>query len=141
MQLKIILDVNIILSAIIKDSITRKVIFESGHTFYFPEYAFKKIEKYKDYILAKSGLEAEEFSNLLKSLFKHIEIISTGNLADSWEKSMDIIEKIDSEDVVFIAAALTIQDAAIWSDDNHFDKQNAVKVLKTKDMIEFIKGK
>ena len=136
--MKIILDVNVILSAILKDSITRRIIFKSKHHFYFPEYAFEKIEKHQDYIIEKSRLEKEEFSTLLKRLFKHIEIIPTINLEEHWLKSTRIMEEIDPEDVVFIAAALSIQCAVIWSEDKHFNKQKVIKFLKTKDMMRLM---
>ena len=45
------------------------------------------------------------------------------------------MEHIDPEDIVFIATALSISDSAIWSDDGHFEKQDKVKVLKTKDVV------
>ena len=52
-----------------------------------------------------------------------------------WDKAKEIMEDIDKEDVVFIAAALSQENSIIWSDDKHFEKQDKVLVLKTKDMV------
>ena len=41
------------------------------------------------------------------------------------------MEKIDKEDVIFIATALAYN-ATIWSDDTDFQKQNKIKILTTK---------
>ena len=42
---------------------------------------------------------------------------------------------IDKEDIIFIATALGIEDSVIWSDDRHFERQNKIKILKTKEII------
>jgi len=133
--MKVILDVNVILSALIRDSATRKIILNSRSDFYFPEPSLDKIRKYKDYILKKSGLDEEEFKELIAILFKYIRIVPAEEIKKNRSESKKIMEHIDPEDVVFIAAALSIPDSAIWSDDRHFEKQHKVKVLKTEDLI------
>ena len=134
--MKIILDVNVILSALIRDSTTRKIILNSKFDFYFPEPSLHKIRKYKDYILEKSGLSEEEFDKLMATLFKYIKLMSTEEIGKNWDEAKKIMEHIDPEDVVFIAAALSMEDSVIWSDDGHFEKQDKVKVLKTKELFE-----
>ena len=53
------------------------------------------------------------------------------------EEAAKIMDKIDPDDTKFIAAALATN-SDIWSDDKHFEKQNKVKVWKTKDLIRFL---
>ena len=132
--MKVILDVNIILSALIRDSTTRKIILNSEFDFYFPELSLHKIRKYKDYILEKSGLSEEEYDKILAILFKYIQLVPTEEIEKNWDEAKKIMEHIDKEDVVFIATALSIEDSVIWSDDRHFEKQDKVKVLKTKEI-------
>ena len=139
--MNIILDLNILLSALIKDSITRKTIVSSNLRFYFPEPSLDKINKYKNYIIQKSGLSETEYLRGLTILFDHIQLVSKGEIIDKWNKAKEIMEKIDSEEVVFIALALKIKDSIIWSDDTHFTKQNIIRVIKTKEIIKlFEKG-
>ncbi len=139
--MKIIVDVNVILSALIRDSFTRKLIIEAGHDLYFPKISFEKLFKYKDYVIKKSGLSEEIYTNILKILFRHIRIISTEKIMKSWKKAKRIMEDIDREDVIFIAAALEIDSAAIWSDDRDFEKQNNIKILKTRDMAQLFSSR
>ncbi len=134
--MKVIPDVNVILSALIRDSITRKIILNSEFDFYFPEPSLYKIRKYKDYVLEKSGLTEEEYNKVIATLFKYIKLVPTEEIEKNWDESKKIIEHVDTEDVVFIATALSISDSVIWSDDRHFEKQNKVKSLKTKDIIK-----
>ena len=133
--MRIILDVNVILSALIRDSTTRKIIFNSQFDFYFPEPSLHKIRKYKDYILEKSGLTEKEYDKLMAILFKYIKLVPTEEIRKNWGKAKKIMGHIDKEDAIFIAAALSIRDSIIWSDDKHFKKQDKVKVLKTGDMV------
>ena len=130
--MKVITDVNVILSALIRDSTTRKIILNSEFDFHFPEPSLHKIRKYKDYILEKSGLTEEEYNKLMATLFKYIKLVPSEEIEKNWDEAKKIMEHIDPEDVVFIATALSITDSAIWSDDRHFEKQDKVKVLKTK---------
>ncbi len=133
--MKIILEVNVILSALTRDSTTRKIILNSEFDFYFPEPPLHKIRKYKDYILEKSGLSEEEYNKLMATLFKYIKLVPTEEIEKNWSEAKKIMEHIDPEDVVFIATALSISDSVIWSDDRHFERQDKIKVLKTEDMI------
>ena len=79
----IIIDVNILLSALIKNSTTREIIIKSGQDFRFPEISLHKIRKYKDLILEKSGLSESEFLIIFNNLFKFIRIIPTEELLKS----------------------------------------------------------
>jgi len=133
--MKIILDVNVILSALIRDSTTRKIILNSQFDFYFPEPSLHKIRKYKDYILEKSGLSEEEYNKIMEILFKYLKLVPTEEIVKNWDEAKKIMEHIDPEDVVFIATALGIHDSVIWSDDRHFEKQDKIKTLKTEDVI------
>ena len=133
--MKIVIDLNIILSALIRDSTTRKIILNSQFDLYFPEPSLHKIRKYKNYILEKSGLTEEEYDKIMATLFKYIKLVPIEEIEKNWNEAKEIMEHIDKEDVVFIATALSIADSVIWSDDRHFEKQDKVKVLKTKDMV------
>ena len=132
----IVIDVNVLLSALIKDSTTREIIVKSGQDFYFPELSLNKIRKYKELILKKSGLSELEFLVILHNLLRFVRIIPIEEILKNRDKAKEIMEYIDPEDVIFIAAALNYNDAIIWSDDKHFDKQNEVLVLKSRQIIE-----
>lgn len=133
--MNVILDVNIILSALIRDSTTRKIILNSQLNLYFPELSLHKIRKYKDYTLKKSGLTEKEYDKIMATLFKYIRLVPSEEIKKNWSEANEIMEHIDKEDVVFMATALSIADSVIWSDDRDFEKQNKVKVLKTEDMV------
>lgn len=131
----IIIDTNIIISALIKDSITRKIIIESGLSFAYPEISIMEIRKYEEIILKKSGYSKEEFELILNKLLEYINLIPIGLINNKLNEAKEIMLNIDINDAIFIAAALSFK-SQIWSDDSDFDKQNKIKIIKTKDMIK-----
>ena len=134
--MKIVVDVNIILSALTRDSSTRMLILESGHDLYFPEPSLDKIMKYKDYVIEKAGLREGVFLDLVQTLFKYIRVVPTKEILKHWDEAKETMGRIDQEDVTFIATALGLDDSIIWSNDKDFEKQKKVKVFKTKDVVE-----
>ncbi|MBT4136203.1 PIN domain-containing protein [archaeon] len=130
----IVIDTNIFISALIRDNLTRELIFNFKYNLLFPEFEFEEIFNHKKEILRKSKLTDYEFNILLLRLLKKVKIIRTKRIIENREEAKKIIEKIDPNDVIFIATALTFN-CPIWSDDKHFQKQNKVKVLTTKDII------
>jgi len=48
------------------------------------------------------------------------------------------MDKIDPDDTIFVALGLSIKNNGIWSDDKHFEKQDRIKVWKTKDLLNYI---
>ncbi len=136
--MKIIVDVNVLLSALIRDSTTRKIILQSDFDFYFPEPSMHKIRKYEAYILQKSGLSEKEYNILVARLFRYITLVPVEKVKSSWSDAVQVMGRIDEEDVVFIAVAMLVDDSIIWSDDKDFDRQKRIKVLKTADMVKFV---
>lgn len=133
---RIILDVNIVLSAIIKDSFTREFITKSEHEFWFPEQALDRIKKYKDLIIKKSGLNPKELDSLFEMFFEQVNIAPRGKTDINLAKAKEVMEHIDKEDVLFIACALSISDSVIWSNDKHLKKQKLVRVYTTKELLK-----
>jgi predicted nucleic acid-binding protein len=90
-------------------------------------------------IIEKSGIKKKEYLTLMQKLFRYIEIIPENKTSLNIEKASKIIGHIDPKDVIFVATKLCVKNSIIWSDDNDFDKQNKVKFIKTKGIIEIFK--
>lgn len=133
--MNIVVDVNALISGLLKNSTSRHLIVNSNQEFYFPEPSLQKIRKYKDYLLGKTGYSELEFLVIFHYLLKFIKVIPTEEILQHWDEAKKIMEHIDPEDVTIIAAALSQENSVIWSDDAHFDQQDKVFVLKTRDMI------
>jgi len=136
--MKLVIDSNIIISALIKDSTTREIILKSGIEFYHPKISLSNLEKYREEIVQKSGINNKEYENLIGSLFENIIFIEKEDFLDKVEEGKIIIGNIDMEDVSFIALALSIDNDGIWSEDKHFKKQDRVKVFTTEELMKEI---
>jgi predicted nucleic acid-binding protein len=133
-----VIDTNILISALIKDGTTRKILLNSRFNFIFPEYGLREIYFYKDYIVKKSGIYEKEFDRLLLRILKYVKLVPLDIIKKFRKLADNIMGQIDKKDTVFIATALAFA-CPIWSNDIHFKKQNKVKILTTKDIIKLIK--
>ncbi len=132
----LIIDTNILLAGLIKDSTVRKIIVESGWEFYYPEMSFHEVRKYKDLVLEKSGMSEEEYTELLNRLLKHITLVPEEQIKPKIEEADKFLGNVDPDDVIFLATAFGIDNSKIWSDDPHLEKQNKVRVFKTRHIVK-----
>ena len=136
--MRLVIDTNIIFSALIKDSTTRRILLTSKFDFFVPEYVFIEIQKHSEEILEKSGYGQDDFDTMLDTLISNINVIPTEEFKNYIPKAFKIMKDIDEDDTSFLALAIMINGDGIWSNDPHFDKQNKIKVWKTKDIIKFL---
>ncbi|MEK6853044.1 MAG: PIN domain-containing protein [Nanoarchaeota archaeon] len=137
--MKLVLDANILISALIKDSVTRKIIFISRIIFYIPDFTLDEVLRYKDYIREKSKLSKSKFNELLSLILKYIIVIPFPVYSKHIKEAEQIIGNIDEQDIPYIALALAIKADGIWSEDSDFKKQKKVKVLTTKELINYLR--
>ena len=83
------LDTNILISALIRNFITRKIIIESCLDFVY-----------------------------LEEILIPLQI-----LEPKIKEARDSMKYLDRKDTVFLAAALALEKATLWSDDKYFEKQ------------------
>jgi len=131
-------DTNIIIAALIKNGIIRKILTDFKINFLFPDYGIGEIYKYKEEIKTKANMNEKEFNILLLRILKYIKLVPLDIIAKHKEESDNIMKNIDKDDSVFIATALAFN-CSIWSEDNHFKKQNKIKVITTKDLLKILK--
>jgi len=84
--MNIVIDTNILTSALIKDSKTRSLIIKSNQTFLLPEFELIEIKNHKPEILRKSGLSDMEFNSLFVNMLKYVKIIkciSNGHMSEA----------------------------------------------------------
>ncbi len=136
--MRLIVDTNIILSALLKEGLDRKIITSQNIEFYSLDYSLEEIEKYIDYIIKKSKLSKTEVETLLNLFMENIIIVSDEEIKAKIDEAMKIMKDIDIKDSPILACALAIPNDGIWSHDKHFEKQNRVKVWLSKDLLSYI---
>ena len=135
--MRLIVDTNRIIAALVKNSMSRKIISHIDAELITINFFEGEIQKHKKMLLSKSGLNEAEFSILLEKLKDRMIILDDGFIQNKIREAAIIMDKIDPDDTPFVAAALASK-ADIWSDDAHFEKQRRIKVHKTRDLVKFI---
>lgn len=135
--MKLVLDSNIIFSALIKKSTTRTIILSDIFDLYAPEYIFSAIMEHKEIILKKSKMNEIDFDALLMLLQRHIHLVSKEGYNENMALAEKILKDIDITDSPFLALALALN-CSIWSNDEHFKKQNKVETYTTKELTNTI---
>ena len=73
--MRILVDTNRIIAAMIKAGTTRNILFDENFDFVTPDYTITEIREHEDELLKKTKLTTEEFEVLLALIFEHITII------------------------------------------------------------------
>lgn len=134
----LVIDANVLISALIKEGFIRQFITDFELNFIFPEFGLEEIYRHKSEIIEKAKINKKEFDVLLLRLLKYIRLIPLEIIISRREEADKIIGHIDKKDAAFIASALAFN-CPIWSDDKHFKKQNKIKIITTKDLIGLLK--
>ena len=135
--MKIVIDSNRIIAAIIKDSTTRQILFNKKFEFLTPSYVFSEIKKYKDYIIKKVNINSEEFDILLSLIFENINIIKISEYNSFIKELKNGVS--DSKDIPYLAVAIFTKAKGIWTHDVHFKEQNKIKIFTNTDMLKLIR--
>jgi len=129
----LVVDSNRIIAALVKDSYSRKIILHGDLELLAINMSQKDIQKYKTDILSKAKITEEQFNSIFEKLNEKLIKLDDDIIEGKMKEAKEIMDNIDKDDTPFIAAALAAK-ADIWSDDEHFQRQNKVKVWRTKDL-------
>src|SRR3989339_1705109 len=126
--MELVLDANILFSALIKSSSTQNLIFNLNCELYSPSYILDEFEKYETELLIKSGQKKEEFTKIFNMLKSIIKIVPE----KEYFQFMKEAEKIspDFKDIHYFALALKLK-CPIRSNDKRLKEQNQVKIVST----------
>jgi len=132
-KIRIVIDTNILISALIKDdSTTSKIIKSDIFEIYYPEDGMVELEKYRDYIIKKrkKALQRKSFDYAISFLLESITVVPSPLYEDKIREAYEIMKDTDEKDTPFLALALKLQ-CPVWSNDNDLEKQDLVEVYKT----------
>ncbi len=133
--MKLVVDTNCLISALIKDGKTRELICSSQIKLYAPEHIISETINHKLEILKKSNLDENDFGLLINILLSQITIISKPEFEPCKEEALKLVTH--PEDSPFIALAIHLQ-IPLWSNDEDLKLQNRVKIYSTKELLEIM---
>ena len=127
-----VVDANILFSAIIKDSATRKILCSEDMHLSSPEFVLLELNEHKEEIMQKAALNKSEFEELVKVLFGLIKIVEKKDFAYKLEEASHI--RPDKEDSPYFSLCLA-KNIPLWSNDSKLKNQEKVLVYSTADLI------
>ena len=78
--MEIVLDTNVIISSLLRNGITRKILILAPFEFYTPSFTRSEIEKHKEELIRKSKLDADAFQYIMETIFDKIQIVNLHSL-------------------------------------------------------------
>jgi len=133
--MKLVIDANVVISALIADSKTRELIVTLEPDLLTPAFVHDEIENYEELIVNKSGMGPDRVAQFIDLLFQYIEVVPAEDFYPAIESADAEIGDTDPDDVLYLACAIA-SDATLWSDDSDFDEQNLVETYSTSDVID-----
>ncbi len=137
-KLRLVLDTNIIISALInKKSTIRDILLTDKITFYLPELVLAELLKHKELLCKKTGLSQKEVFFAIFYLLSKVEIVKKEAFSKNLKKAKTIMENIDVKDSEFVALALSIENDGVFSNDRHFD-DSGIKRWTVEELISWL---
>lgn len=137
-MVRLVIDANIVLSALIKDSATRRILIGSAIEFFAPDYLIEEIEKHILLVSRKNSLSEEENKKILKILCSYITIVGIEFYEENISEALKIMADIDIKDTPYVALALSFDNDGIWSEDKALFKQDKIKIWSTQDIMKIL---
>ena len=134
--MKLIVDTNVLISAIVKDSATRRILLSPYFEFCVPEFTFIELDRHFELLKKKTSLSESNLKSIIKITTEDIDVVPESKFQTHVSIAFDEMKDIDEFDSPFLALALSFSNDGIWSDDKHFKKQKLVRVWTTRDMLE-----
>jgi len=134
--MRLTVDTNPIISALLRDSTCRRILLSENLEFNSPQVVLEEIEKYRLELCKRSGYTEGELASILDLILNNVQIVPDEKLLEYLEKADEIIGKIDEKDSQFVAACLATNSEGIWTFDRHFEKQDKIRVFKLEELLE-----
>ena len=131
----LVLDANILFSALIKDSLTAELIFNEDFKLYTCEFIIEEFFKYEKEIMKKTHRAREQFITIMHQLKDIITVIPK----EEYSHLLVEAEKFspDPKDIMYFALAMKLN-GSIWSNDKLLKKQDKVKVYLTSEIMQLV---
>ena len=137
--MRLAVDTNRIIAALVKDSASRKILLSDKFDFLTIEITKQEIEEHRQELLDKTRLTDEQLNLALSLLFSRIFVVSDIVVERKMDEAKKIMDALDPDDTPFVALALAVENDGIWSDDKHFRQQDRIRIWETKDLLTLIR--
>ena len=129
----VVVDANPLISLLIKPGKPLDLLLQEDLELVAPAWLFEEIEKYKELVYQKSGLEKGEADIIVSILKKRIRVVMENEFVSFRERAEKVCP--DGKDVPYFALALYLR-CALWSNDKRLKEQSVVVVYATHELMD-----
>lgn len=137
--MRLVLDTNVLIASLIKDSVTRAILLLPDFEYLLPEFALEEITRHRPKIARLSGLASEELDLLLSILLESVSVVPSERIVPHLAAAEKLIGASDPDDVPFVALALAEENDGIWSNDRAFEGLPGIRVWKTTELKAYLR--
>ncbi len=130
--MKLVVDANVLFSALLKDSITRKLISDRRLELFAPKFLLVEFLKYSKELQEKSKLSQENFFAISQQIISRIDFVADEQILIFFEAAKKLIT--DKKDAPYVACSLALN-ADLWSNDKQIINPR-IKVWNTKQVYD-----
>jgi len=134
--MELVLDANILIAALLKEGITRKLLFNDELIIYTPEFILEEFFNHITQLAKKAHTTEQALHNLAKELIidSNIKIVTKDDVR-SYIKKAEAISP-DPDDVMYFVTALKYK-CGIWSNDKRLKNQQVIQIYTTHDLLKY----
>ena len=132
--LRLVVDANVVIAAMMRDSTTRRLLVLGGHELHVPGYLFGEVERHLEELVARSGISEGALLEVLQTLRAHMVEHAAAEYRESLEPAKELLAGRDIKDVPYVALALYIGADGLWSEDQGLKSSGGVTVYRTSDL-------
>jgi len=131
----LVVDANILISAILKKSVAQNLLFNSFLELYSPVFLLSEIEEHRAELKEKMHCDEKTFHDALRFVLTRVKLVDE----KQYSENMDIATALspDADDVPYVALALTLN-CPLWTRDKELLKSSGVKTLDTNALAGFL---
>ena len=135
--MRLVVDANILVAALLKDSTTRELLLEDDLELFAPEGLLAELKNLlkNQKVRKRLPLSDNALSELSEAIFSEITFFPEESFLSFIKDSAELVSHI--EDAPYIALALTLK-IPLWSNDAALKEQTKVKVLTTPELIKLL---
>ena|SRR3989344_6998067 len=131
----VVADANVIISALLKDSATRRLLLISDIVAYSPPYLIEELDEKSGEILSKAGIGEKSMERLKEGLLLSVRMVPKPEFEAFLGRAREI--SADADDIPYFALAMKLG-CPVWSNDKSMKRQSSVKVLSTTELLELL---
>ena len=135
--MRLVIDANILVAALLKDAITREILLTENIEFFAPEFLSSEIKDLlkNPRIRRRIKLKDKDLYDLTSAILSRITLFPEKSFIASIKQSISLVTHI--EDAPYIALSLALQ-IPLWSNDSELREQSLVKVCTTSELIKLL---